>query len=422
LLINIFVLMGHKYNPIFVVKSFCISNNPGGIQSRRFISALIQKEINPTIFTKKSDLTSVLDKKFDIVVSKTLSEKYFTSFLRRILPDLIFIPDIERFTFKPFIENQIKKINGKYDWIHTISYPCSNHLIGMAIKKKLNIPWVAHFYDPWVGNPYRKHRFKNFKAFDLRLEEEVATNADIILHTNTIIIQDWISRYGKLVSDKIFLFPFNYDNELFEYAKTFSVNKGKGIKKNLLHVGNLYLQRNLDDLIKALLYLRKLQPNIDEKLSIVLAGIVAKNDLKKIKKYGFERIFQHVGVVNHSDLICLYQKSDALLLIDAPANKNMFFPSKLMEYLIYKKPILGITPNIGITNDLLISSGHRSINNGSTIEIANYLNDLINNYDSLVSFNQNFYEQFSPNNIAEKYLSILNARFRFNNSESTKTA
>jgi hypothetical protein len=36
--------------------------------------------------------------------------------------------------------------------------------------------------------------------------------------------------------------------------------------------------------------------------------------------------------------------ADALLIVDAPFEQNVFFPSKLVEYLWARKPILALTP------------------------------------------------------------------------------
>jgi hypothetical protein len=46
--------------------------------------------------------------------------------------------------------------------------------------------------------------------------------------------------------------------------------------------------------------------------------------------------------------------ADVLLLIDAPSQSvSQFLPSKLVDYLPFKKPILGLTPVEGASADLL---------------------------------------------------------------------
>ena len=42
-----------------------------------------------------------------------------------------------------------------------------------------------------------------------------------------------------------------------------------------------------------------------------------------------------------------------LLVIDAPADESLFLPSKLIDYLPARKPILGLTPARGASADLI---------------------------------------------------------------------
>jgi hypothetical protein len=61
-----------------------------------------------------------------------------------------------------------------------------------------------------------------------------------------------------------------------------------------------------------------------------------------------------LGYKNYIDTIKITSQADVLLLIDAPNRSgNPFLPSKLVDYLMYRKPILGITPLNGASADLL---------------------------------------------------------------------
>lgn len=392
--------MNRKFNVLFINKSYCVPTSPNGIQFRKFISALSSKNINPTIVAKRTGNFQVNQSNIDLIYVPEIKHKLFKSVLRRIFPDIIYLPDIERLTFYPQIKNTINKTLGqnktKYDWIHSVSFPCSNHLIGLHLKRKLNIPWVAHFYDPWIGNPYRKHFFNFSKRYDTKLERLVAENADIIFHTNQIIIDDWIDRYGDLVVNKIHLLPFNYSDEDIKRAEGLNKSNNENEKKILLHVGNLYLQRNLDDLIASMCLVKEIIPNLNEKISIQLVGVVSKRDILNIEKNNLNDVFSITGVVQPSELHSYYIKCDALLVVDAPAKRSIFFPSKLMEYFLYKKPILAITPKKGITYILLKEAGHYPVENGSIPTLTEKIICLINNYDTLRSFNDSFYDTFSP--------------------------
>jgi len=75
--------------------------------------------------------------------------------------------------------------------------PHSMHLIAQGLKKKLNIPWMADFRDPWTNidfysklllTPFADHKHK-------RLELAVLNDADIV----TCVGQTWLDELSKFI-------------------------------------------------------------------------------------------------------------------------------------------------------------------------------------------------------------------------------
>jgi hypothetical protein len=95
-----------------------------------------------------------------------------------------FIPDSRKFWIKPSVKLLTDYLRDKdFDAIITTGPPHSVHLIGLALKKKFGLKWVADFRDPWTSIDYfhnlpltpsslKKHR---------DLEEEVLRNADRVI-------------------------------------------------------------------------------------------------------------------------------------------------------------------------------------------------------------------------------------------------
>lgn len=83
-------------------------------------------------------------------LSRYLSQAY------RLLPPDHFIGWI------PFSYNKAIKIIARdnIDALYTLSSPYSSHLIGLLLKKKLKIPWVADFGDEWTRNPFKKTLYR----------------------------------------------------------------------------------------------------------------------------------------------------------------------------------------------------------------------------------------------------------------------
>ena len=95
-----------------------------------------------------------------------------------------FIPDARKFWIKPSV-NYLKKYlqENKVDVVITTGPPHSMHLIGLNLKKQLNIKWIADFRDPWTEIDYF-HQLPLTKASIQKhhsLEKEVLRNADTVL-------------------------------------------------------------------------------------------------------------------------------------------------------------------------------------------------------------------------------------------------
>lgn len=319
------------------------------------------------------------------------------------------IPDSNRITILPFLYkiccNYIK--NNKIDIIHTVSFPCSSHLLGAKLKKEFGIPWIAHFYDPWVDNPYRNIPSCKQKK-DKQFEALVAKEANAIIHSNNIIKDCWIKRYGNLVKDKIHIIPFGYSVEQIKSFKPFEGKLPQHKKVIISYIGTCAGDRNFQSLIKAVNILITKNSNYKDNLEIRLLGNLLPNDKTLIDKKNLWDVFTFVGRKSQSELPFYYQNSDIFLVIDSPQEKNVFFPSKLIDYFYYQRPILGISPQIGVTNEFLSASGHFCYENNDIEGIAQYLEKAIINFPELLNYNREFYCNFFPDVILNDYQNVIN--------------
>jgi len=95
-----------------------------------------------------------------------------------------FIPDARKFWVKPSISYLKKYLkSNKIDVVITTGPPHSMHLIGLNLKKELNIKWIADFRDPWTEIDYFQQLPLTKKAIVKHhsLENEVLKNADAVL-------------------------------------------------------------------------------------------------------------------------------------------------------------------------------------------------------------------------------------------------
>lgn len=318
------------------------------------------------------------------------------------------VPDSNVLTIKPFLLHKCQQYlkAHKVDAIHTVSFPCSSHLIGYELKKEFGLPWIAHFYDPWYDNPLRN--IPNSKREkDAQMEALVAECADAIIHSNDVIKECWTERYGESLKDKIYIIPFGYSDEQVRAFAPFSSTLPQTDKIVMSYIGTCAGERNFQSLIKAVDLLKLEMPCCGDKLEIRLLGNLLDGDKNLIDRLQLWDVFTYVGRKPQSELPKYYQESDCFLVIDSPQDKNVFFPSKLVDYFYYQRPILGISPKIGVTNQFLTESGNYCYTNDDVQGVCDYLTRIVTNIESIMNYDRNFYKQFLPEEISKTYKTIL---------------
>jgi len=90
---------------------------------------------------------------------------HFASFIR----GNFFIPDARVSWVKPATVKALKIINdNKIDKIITSGPPHSTHMIGLNLKSKLDLKWIADFRDPWTDMFY----LKSFSRFSFSKKKD----------------------------------------------------------------------------------------------------------------------------------------------------------------------------------------------------------------------------------------------------------
>lgn len=373
------------------------------IQNLRFIQGLKSNGVDCTVIRKgiKDSLHST-----GVVSLNFISTRIPKAIVKRVLPDLMHLPDMERFLWARKAKRYLSRQDlNKYDWVHTTCSPYSNHLVGLHIKEKYNLPWIAQFYDPWVDNPYRKFKYDIFRKLDKKYEALVAEKSDLIILSNEIIKKKWIDRYGKEIEKKIFILPFCTDPNI-----RLNNNKTNNTKLILLHAGGIYGQRSIEELVDAIDKLKKEVDKLEDKIEIRLVGSVNKTEVSKIKAKKLFNIFQLYGKKNYSFVQNQLGKANILLVIDSLQQKeNVHFPSKLVEYFSYQKLIIGMTPENSPTAELLKKAGHYVFHSGESFELKELLKKFIIRRNLInTRIEKSFYTHFLPNEISKKYIKMIN--------------
>jgi glycosyltransferase involved in cell wall biosynthesis len=284
----------------------------------------------------------------------TLTQNRILSFIR----GNFFIPDPKVFWVKKsvrFLENIIKENN--IDTIISTGPPHSMHLIGLKLKRKLDIPWLADFRDPWA-NLYYNSDFNYssiVKNIHKKLESKVLQQADVITTVSNSLKGEF-----KKSSKNVKVVTNGFDNEVL------TDNKNQLDRKfSISYIGLLPKQSNPDLFFKVLKTLTEKDKDFKKDLQVNFVGDIAKEVISTVKKYQLEDYVSFKGYVSHDEAIKIQQKSQVLLLLipNVKSNKGIL-TGKLFEYITTKRPILAFGPEGGDLDEIL--------NNTNTGSIVNY--------------------------------------------------
>lgn len=249
----------------------------------------------------------------------------------------LFIPDARVLWVKPSVQYLSKYIQeNQIETIITTGPPHSLHLIGLALKKKLDVKWIADFRDPWTTIGYHK-ALKLTKASAKKhkmLESKVMTTADVLLVTSPTTKKE----FEAITSKPIHVITNGYDVE--------KVTKQPLDEKfTLAHIGSFLSDRNPQFLWEVLQELIAENTAFKEQFQLKLIGATSQEVLASIAKFQLENYVHNLGYVSHQEAVEHQRKSQVLLLIEinSPATKSII-PGKVFEYIVSERPIIAIGP------------------------------------------------------------------------------
>jgi glycosyltransferase involved in cell wall biosynthesis len=286
--------------------------------------------------------------------------------------------------------------------ILTFGDPMSDHLLGLRLKQKLQLPWVAHFSDPWSDNPFRRRLFLS-NILNRRYEAQVIRDADRVVFTSQETLDLVMRKYPQEWRTKSRVVPHGFEPSLYETP----MEKSSG-SILLRYVGNFYGKRTPRPLFKALAAIHQKEPGLLDQVSVELVGSVPARFLctQSFKDLpdGLVRI---VPTVTYLESLRLMSTADLLLVIDAPAETSVFLPSKLVDYLGAGVPILGLVPP-GSSEKLIRQVGGEVANPQDITEIIDSLRRSIGVCKRNNSENRSF--PWGISEIRDQYLAVRVAK------------
>jgi len=255
-----------------------------------------------------------------------------------------FIPDARRFWIRPSVK-QLSQFLTQYpvDAMVTTGPPHSTHLIGMRLSKKLGIPWLADFRDPWTNIDFYRDLKLGKRADRLHhlLERQVLETA----HAVTVVSPGMKKEFSSIVSRSYDVIPNGFDEEDLRLE---SIPKPDTSHFTLAHIGSLTKTRNAENLWKVLKDLTENNAEFARKLELRNVGKIDIHAVESLHKYGLEKYLHRVDYMPHNKVIAEQHKASVLLLlVNNTPNARLILTGKLFEYLASGRPIICIGPPDG---------------------------------------------------------------------------
>ena len=261
-----------------------------------------------------------------------------------------------------YINDALKEFEkGDYKYLFTSIVPGVSHLAGLKIKRKHpEVKWIASFSDPFKHSPYKKADLSDrsfvyrilfnvggFALYNDKYEEAAVLNADrlvFICEEQRDFTLKQYSDYDSLLKKSV-IYPLTYIPEWDMYEELLDVSHTCHKPKQAVHLGRLYGLRKIDSFLEALKELKEEDEDLKEKIVFHQYSEIQAPDVRKIAEYGLQELFVLHDKVTYQESVEIMKNNDVLVLFDTlmpGAEVQPYLPSKIVEYLMLKKPILGI--------------------------------------------------------------------------------
>ena len=315
-------------------------------------------------------------------------------------------PDYKKL-WNPFALTAAKKLIKKHSIriVITTTPPPSTHMIGLQLKKTIDVKWIADFRDAWVSRRIEDaYSSTTQRAQCLKLLSEFRNKADRVVAVNESI--------GAYVHADTII-PNGADNDLSRFwidetppSPIFCIG----------YLGTPDLGTALESFVKELAGALRDSGEKADKVEFRLVGVADKIRIHKI--------FESAGLAVSLKIYRYLPKSDAfrklsvcdLLLATIPAQKmNHVTPSKIYDYLISGKSIVAIAPVDSELAMIVRQNNHPTFEESQGHAIRGFLTQAMRTKataiaeEATLTFSRASAEEYGARMMAQRYSELLSS-------------
>jgi hypothetical protein len=240
----------------------------------------------------------------------------------------------------------------KYDLILSRATPQYGHLPALILSRWSELPWVANWSDPIPPQkappPYGQGPYAPISHYLRSYCASVARGAT--WHTFPCErLRKYFCSYLPECAEKSSVIPHIALTRF--RSQTGKTNEGF----SLCYIGSLTFRVPYVFLEGVRLFLQK--DKIMDKFKVKFIGHPLENLRETVQNLGLDKIISIEYVKTYEETRQIITNSGVLVVIEAPCQEGIFFPSKFVDFVQTGRPILAISPVKGTLADILSENG-----------------------------------------------------------------
>lgn len=265
--------------------------------------------------------------------------------------------------------------------VYSTGGSASAHAAALIMHRFFNSPWLAETQDPLVHDESWERSRAAFHLYKW-LENMIGKYSTAFIFLTEQAMKNACNRMQTECS-AAFIYPGA--NEGFFQDGVH--RPGKYFR--LAHFGSLAGSRNLKAVLQALVLLFKENPEYATIIKLDLYGSLDGESMKEAQRLQLVHLIDHHGLVERQEALKKMQEADSLLLVQ---NTTFFstetIPSKVYEYLMSRRPILGLVYKNRELEEILHAGGHQVVDAADADAVKLSLKNLIQQWKTSVASEQ----------------------------------
>jgi len=269
--------------------------------------------------------------------------------------------------------------------LYSTAGPPTTHLAGYILHKVYGLPWMAELHDPLILDDQHPRWHKYY--FNRFVEKIVCGNASVVVYFTNRALKNANRRHpikNKAIVVRPGANPPDFHN--IRYAKTDKIHFG--------HFGSLDKTRNLKVLITALHELIRDNPGLKDRITLDVYGCeLDAVSRKALNKYPLRKVLVEHGRLEHNpetgksgrqQIMEAMKRMDVLVVLHGGEGSVCYeyIPSKLYEYLLIGRPVLGLVETGTELEGFLSDNNHTSVDKDDISEVKKAIESYVAKWDA----------------------------------------